>query len=495
MSKKDKKKNKRKKKNLENVKSLVAEYSDEKSDHENEIALNNEIAELKTKLELENQIIKAKQEELKNEDLEDKNLEKTKIEIEPQEEKIINIEVEKNNLLPLLPNQVILQVNPEDVQVQPIPPLLNTIKLHCYKLFDNTKKYVCKVATKVKTYVVDKSSYVGNETLNFALDCSLKLLTPLINKIPESIFNYPMFDTLNKIGSDYVVKPLIVENKIQYSIEEAPQQKQYGNYYADIEMEQVGQPEEEKGKIHEEETISELIRPNINQENIDEDFVVYRYKNYGQNFNPAFIYFKKLMKYKRPHTGFEYSNHMMQMVLDMLYHQVEANNNYEYDQIKIHKTSFNLAYTTLYPTLLGLYSQFRMRLNYRYSPAERSYWFCKFANKFVTSHLIAKDKYQINVNNINAMGYLILTTFLNTEHHIKCLIDPMITVDQEEFEYLNARLANVLKSPQVLELQVPFYKLTLIKCLLYYYVTKFHFQLPENVSSNGGSLDSVLTLL
>jgi len=214
--------------------------------------------------------------------------------------------------------------------------------------------------------------------------------------------------------------------------------------------------------------------------------------------HPAYEYVKQLFSHKMGRTGFDFADDFLNNLFDKLTRKATIDSKVETQVYTFHYDTFGCSYYMLYSTLYKMYSQFRMKLNYRYSSAERSYWFIKSTLPFVVNHLASKIKYQVNEYNVMAMALCIMQLFLYQTGHVQSIIDPINTINEDDFNLINDALFSLVSGGRDVlgvNLEAPMFNYYSTKILTYYFVVKYHFQLPLSVTYSGEALSSCLQIL
>lgn len=329
----------------------------------------------------------------------------------------------------------------------PEPPLIKDFLKHC---FHYAGAYLWNA-------VMPKVTEQTNHAINVCMSTAFTLLKPLVNKIPETIFNYPILETTEYIG-----------------LQPEGLQTTTGITRPVVEIKDVVANKEEGEEIEVEERAMQF------------DFQEY------PKVNPAFVYVSNLLMKKHSRCGFKDGNLLFDQIMSEMIDSYENIGIGEIKTVVFDGPTFDDNYMRLAATLLALYRQFRMTMNYKYTPSERSYWFIQSTKDIVIGKLMAREKNSVNSETLDSMAICILLKFLSINKLAAPVMCPTITVTNEDFDEVNDLIWAALR--KIKNDGFGLFFGILHRTFLYYYAIRFHFQFPVSVTFSGEAFSSFLLL-
>jgi len=374
------------------------------------------------------------------------------------------------------------RINPEDHDL----PKLFTWK----DIFNRGKEKLFGYCAEKLGILKDKSKKALTKATTILLDYSATAIlycsTPLVKFIPDTFFGLPI-----------ITPDLHLELSIGL-IQSVQLEVQKGSTLVDLNdvnlqpMVQLEGPRVSlSAPLVQPLSLKNLaLRPVIKPDQLDDLTNEYYRLVIENELYPAFQYARQVMKNKNPHLLLDVLNQMFLTAILGAVSYLETDVEYRYRDVLVHGPTFDLAYVGICANLNRLYSQFRMTLNYIPTAGERSYWFARMCLPLVISHLNTKEKYQINKENLQDVAVLIILKFLQDNHHVKPIICPIFAINNEQFDEVNTHLTALLTKTMVLyEGQyVGNTGLLLLKTMIFYCLTKYHFHNPVNVTISGEEL-------
>jgi len=366
--------------------------------------------------------------------------------IEPEKEKEIKIEPEQPEPVKVKKNAEVEFVTFKPANI-PDTPLFRDFIKNCYHYF----------GAHVWNTFMPKVTESTNKVLNVCMSTAFTLLKPVINKIPETILNYPIFETAE---------------------------------YVELQADNLKTTE---GIIRPVVEIKEVITENQEEKEDDMENRIMQFDfQEFPNVNPAFVYVSNLLLRKRSRCGFKDGNVLFDRIMSEMVESYESIGVGEVKTVLFDGPTFDDNYMRLAATLLALYRQFRMTMNYKYTPSERSYWFIQSVKDIVIGKLMAREKNSVNAETLDNMAICIVIKFLAVNKLAAPVMCPTITVTNEDFDEVNDLIWAALRKTKNDGLGLFFG--VLHRAFLYYYAIRFHFQFPVSVTFSGEAFSSFLLL-
>lgn len=97
------------------------------------------------------------------------------------------------------------------------------------------------------------------------------------------------------------------------------------------------------------------------------------------------------------------------------FHEIIHLANPVHKSFNLHGPTVDVCFNQQYSLLMSLWSNYRLKLSYRYAPSEKSYWFCQYVLPRVINYLNMKKEFQVNSDNIRATACCVLQMFITKE--------------------------------------------------------------------------------
>jgi len=404
----------------------------------------------------------------KNQELHEREKEKEKpeksIEMEPDSNSDIEGEKQKEtNVVDEEKHEICIEEDKE-LEKEPEIKICNEQTPH---EFDSFKNQPNTTVEDIKSWTQMFGEFVDNEKRRFqrfvcnmsvgAFDIGSRLFfamaTPLVKRLPDDLFGVEIIS----VDTKFKPTPLMTVTPVDQNQE----------------LDQTNP-----------------LRPLINIDKIQEDEIYEFTYDIKYDEEPHLRYAYKVLKHKMSHFGITHFNNVFRDGVQYLTANVKVKKPQPKTQIvRIHAKTFSEAYITILSTLHRLYNSFRMRLNYKYTAGERSYWFCRYFMGTVVSFLMSKERLQINQNNVHAIAAMIFLKFLEQNKHAKPIINILISLDNEYFTLVNEVFMDLLTIE--LTKQNTFREIAdtlFYRCMLNLIICRYHFQNPVGVIVNGEEL-------